>query len=129
MTLRRILRAVLLVAGMVALTALTSCTSEDLARFIAWHETDPTAAVEFANRPEVQAQLQQATSSTNSEADDWGKWEPILQCESGGDWSTPHGQRIFGRAPICSFDVACLRRAGIRRAGLAGRTVAADQDR
>lgn len=42
---------------MVALATLMGCTPSQLRAWVSWHQSDPDAAIEFANRPEVQAQL------------------------------------------------------------------------
>jgi hypothetical protein len=45
----------------VALIALTGCTQQEIATWFAWHDEAPEAAVNYANRPEVQASLTQDT--------------------------------------------------------------------
>lgn len=55
---------------LIALTA--ACTPHEVASWVDWHSQDPQAAVEFANQPEVQADLatgeheQQAAPSVSS---------------------------------------------------------------
>ena len=71
----------------IALVTLTGCTSEEIRAWLNWHETDSIAAEEFANRPEIQSQLQTTSSPssglTNNHAH---KWDAIAMCESGQNW-------------------------------------------
>lgn len=39
------------------IVALTGCTPRQIEMWLEWHEQDPAAAEEFANRPEIQAEL------------------------------------------------------------------------
>lgn len=81
-----------LAAGAVALTATTGCSADELAAWVAWYEAEPGPATEFANRPEVQADLataehelvtlEQAVESRYGVA----VWDDIARCESGGTW-------------------------------------------
>lgn len=74
---------------LVALVPLVGCTQAQLAAWVQWHKDDPAAAIEFANRPEVQADLATGehedddTQYTNYHA---AQWERIAWCESGRQW-------------------------------------------
>ena len=59
------------------------CNSNQLAQWVEWHSIDPQAAIEFANQPHIQAQLEQRSTLTNNHAD---RWEDIAWCESGRQW-------------------------------------------
>jgi len=65
----------------------TGCTGHQLALWVDWHADDPTAAIEYANRPEVQAELRADDGLRNRQGD--GVWEYIAECESGGRWDYP----------------------------------------
>lgn len=49
---------------LVGCASVTACTPTQLEQWKEWYSTDPVAAVEFANRPEIQEQLIQQPSST-----------------------------------------------------------------
>ena len=49
--------AVVAMVALVAIVALTACTPAQLEQWQLWHSLDPDAALEYANRPEVQQQL------------------------------------------------------------------------
>lgn len=74
----------------VLLLATTACTPRELAAWVKWHQQDPVAAIEFANKPEIQAEL-----ATRAHEDDSSglinnhaqRWEQIAWCESGRQWS------------------------------------------
>jgi hypothetical protein len=89
-------RHVWLAATTMALTTLTGCTPEQLATWIGWHNTDPAAAEEFANRPEVQAALHDPPApspapapAARDAARPSAVWDRIAWCESGGQWAHP----------------------------------------
>lgn len=44
-------------ASLIVLAGATACTPEELSNWVAWNNSDPTAAQEFASQPEVQASL------------------------------------------------------------------------
>ena len=94
MTPRRIAAVIALAAGCTA-----ACTPTQVAKWVTWYEQDPTAALEYANRPEVQAQLaERAASSTNSEQDvrRGDVWDRLAECESGQSWSYNGGSGYDG---------------------------------
>ena len=76
-----------LAAGAVAVTALTGCSDAQIAAWLAWHHEDPAAAIEFANHPDVQAQLRDAARPETEPAR--SLWDDIAACESGGRWDHP----------------------------------------
>jgi hypothetical protein len=76
--------------------ALTGCTPAQIDAWLAWHAHDPAAAVEFAHRPDVQADM--ATGEHLAIEDNvadipavgWTlDWDAVAWCESGAKWS--HG--------------------------------------
>jgi hypothetical protein len=73
--------------------ALTACTPQQLADFVAWHEQDPAAAEAFANLPEVQALLVEQPSEPEPVR---GVWDRVAQCESGQNWSYNGGSGYDG---------------------------------
>jgi resuscitation-promoting factor RpfA len=66
------------------------CTPAQIDRWVAWYETDPTAAVEFANQPEVQMALSAGSSAYDP------AWDRLAWCESGGNWSYNGGSGYDG---------------------------------
>ena len=78
MTPRRILFIVLLAFGV------TACTPTQLNKWVAWYEQDPGAALEYANRPEIQAQLVAPPVEDVRRGD---VWDRLAECESGQSWS------------------------------------------
>ena len=80
MTPRRILSIVLLAFGV------TACTPTQIDKWMSWYEQDPTAALEYANRPEVQAQLQDAPATEERTGWMGDVWDNVAWCESGGNW-------------------------------------------
>lgn len=77
----------------VFLVLLTGCTNEQLAQWVEWFEKDPVAATEFANRPEIQAELNEPSDEPqflNS------IWDDLAWCESGGNWSINTGNGYSG---------------------------------
>jgi hypothetical protein len=44
------------------LIALVGCTPSQISAWVQWNEQDPVAAQEYANRPEIQAELTQSSS-------------------------------------------------------------------
>ncbi|MET0786321.1 MAG: transglycosylase family protein [Paenisporosarcina sp.] len=77
--------------------SLAACTPRELAGWVSWYEQDPVAAVEFANRPEIQAQLRSHDDPDRPQFYDYlvsperpvEVWDRIAQCESGGRWDYP----------------------------------------
>lgn len=70
------------VVPFVALVALTGCSTSQIEAWVAWYETDPQAATDFANTPEVADSLSgQALTNNHSQ-----RWEAIAWCESGRQW-------------------------------------------
>jgi Transglycosylase-like domain len=64
----------------------TSCTPEEVDKWIGWFSQDPVAATEFANRPEIQEALHEVNNPQPSYR---SRWDDIAQCESGGRWDYP----------------------------------------
>ncbi len=84
---RRALYVVALVAGC------AGCTPHQLDLWVAWHADDPSAAVAYANRPEVQDQLQAGTGAATEQG---SVWDDLAWCESGGDWGYNGGSGYDG---------------------------------
>jgi len=82
---RTILRALALVAG------LTACTPTQVDKWLSWYQQDPDAAIEYANRPEVQAQLVAEPDVRRGDV-----WDRIAECESGQSWSYNGGSGYDG---------------------------------
>lgn len=55
-----------------ALVALVGCTPAEVRGWVAWHDADPDAAVEFAQRPEVVADL--ASGEHDSDGPQFAQW-------------------------------------------------------
>lgn len=75
--------------AMLALAILgAGCTPREIAAWVKWHEQDPAAAIEYANQPEIQAELatraHEESGLRNNHAQ---RWEQIAWCESGRQWS------------------------------------------
>lgn len=71
-----------------AFISLTGCTPKEIRAWVDWYETDPSAAVEFAQTPEIQARMAEADppdtrTYVNNHA---ARWEAIAWCESGRNW-------------------------------------------
>jgi hypothetical protein len=60
----------LLLAGAAALVGLgaTGCSAREIQMWVDWHDQDPVAAEEFANQPEVQADLHSGEHEGGGEA-------------------------------------------------------------
>ena len=80
------------------LGALVACTPRQHAAWLDWHSVDPAAAEAFAEewKANHQAQAQQTASNDDGGSADYGKWAPILQCESGGNWHIETGNGYSG---------------------------------
>ena len=81
-------RRLALVGALAALT-MTACTPSELQVWQQWFETDPDAALEFA---QAQAQAQEAAAPEQP----LGVWDRVAECESGGDWSINTGNGYSG---------------------------------
>lgn len=76
-----------------------SCTPKEVRQWHTWYNQDPDAAVEFANRPEIQEQLNSGASrENNSQQNNSGNtvWDNLAQCESGQNWSYNGGSGYDG---------------------------------
>jgi Transglycosylase-like domain len=67
--------------SLLALATLTGCTTEQIEGWVAWYQTDPQGATDFANRPEVAESLVRPLTNNHAQ-----RWERIAWCESGGQW-------------------------------------------
>ena len=70
------------VLALVVVYALTGCTRSQVDAWLAWWQTDPQAAEEFANQPTIQTELFHPSTVPHST-----KWDVVAMCESGGNWS------------------------------------------
>jgi len=78
------------ITAAIAIVTLTGCNQAQIEQWVEWNYADPVAAQEFANRPEIQAQLRNDSDGpqfyqylTNNHAH---KWDAIAMCESGQNW-------------------------------------------
>ena len=69
-----------------AIVVVTACTPHQLERWLDWHELDPTAAVEYANQPHIQAELAGAVVTPAAAAPAPTVWDNLAWCESGEQW-------------------------------------------
>ena len=69
------MKRLLILLGVAGFVSLTSCTEQELAEWVAWHERDPEAAI--ASLPKLR----------NVQGD--GVWNTIARCESGGRCGLP----------------------------------------
>jgi hypothetical protein len=74
---------------LVFLVLLMGCTPSQIAQWKDWYDKDPVAATEFANRPEIQAQLSSDGPQFSDYISNERTWDRIARCESGGNWSYP----------------------------------------
>lgn len=75
-----------LIVIVAALVALTGCTRSQLDAWVRWYQSDPTAAVDYAEQPEVQAAIHRVVEAIERPS---GRWDRIAFCESGGNWRYP----------------------------------------
>jgi len=69
--------------------------------WVDWHDQDPAAAEEFANQPEVQADLasgehEQRQAAPARSSGGGTVWDRLAQCESGGNWAINTGNGYSG---------------------------------
>ena len=85
--------------ALVAVT-MSGCTLEQVAAWQNWYDTDPDAAMAFANSPEIQNELAQGIQQPRQQQSSSGGggtvWDRIAQCESGGNWSINTGNGYSG---------------------------------
>ena len=86
-------RAILVAAGVLLFAA---CTPAQLAEWQEWHRQDPVAAVEYANRPEIQAQLAGAAVAPVAAAPAPTVWDNLAWCECGENWAYNGGSGYDG---------------------------------
>lgn len=65
---------------------LTGCTRAQVDAWVNWYNLDAPAAVEFANQPEIQAQLHEPEQTSGLRNNHAHKWDAIAMCESGQNW-------------------------------------------
>ena len=82
--------------ALAAMLTLTACTDRQVTQWVEWFERDPEPALEYAQHPDVQAQLAQReavparATGTSSTSTGWTvDWDAIAACESGGNWAHP----------------------------------------
>ncbi len=87
-------------AGAGLALALTACTPAQRVAWIKWHDKDPKAAEAYARKGcpgadgcRVDKEKNGTTNSRTGGGNTGGigKWAPILQCESGGNWHATEG--------------------------------------
>jgi hypothetical protein len=103
--------------SLLAIVGLTGCTPAQLRAWVEWHNNDPDAAVEFANRPEVQADLMDDQSSDGPQFAQWlGDYEPG-NCDSYVSLFEEFG-----------LPVATFKRIAWRESGCNHRSFVSDRD-
>ena len=128
-----------------ALAALTACSPERTAWWLDWHNQDPEAAEAILDDPGVQSLIhddtdrdgvvepdnQPASQSGNSGggSSGWGKWDPILRCESNFDWDYNGPSGFDGAPPVRSEHLEGRWWSRVRRVRMAGHAVRADHRR
>jgi hypothetical protein len=99
------------------LATLTGCTPAELRAWVVWYGNDPVAATEFANQPEVQADLLDDQSSDGPQFAQWlGGYEPG-NCESYVPLFEEYG-----------LPVATFKRIAWRESGCNHRSFVSDSD-
>lgn len=93
------MRRALLAAAALALTA---CTPGQLRAWVQWHSSDPDAAIEFAQRPEVVADLAGGGHETATESDGVTPGD----CDSYAGLFAAHG------LPVATFTRIAWRESG-----------------
>ena len=93
MKVRQLLSAVMLLT-----IPLMGCTNSQIAEWITWYQTEPDAAMEFANLPAVQEALASRDSRENNsrQTSSTNVWDSVAQCESGGNWAINTGNGYSG---------------------------------
>ena len=116
-----------LYALLLGVTVLTGCSHAQIADWLVWHDYDPLAANEYANRPLVQlhalldwdhdgliepdpppATAPARTTRTTSTGGG-SVWDRIAQCESNGRWDIDTGNGFYGGV---QFTLTSWRAAG-----------------
>ena len=93
------MRKVTLVLSLGILTLGAACTPREHARWLEWHAVDPAAAEAYAEewKASFQAQpVEEEQEQQSAPAADYGKWAPILRCESNGNWHIETGNGYSG---------------------------------
>jgi hypothetical protein len=103
--------------SLLAIVGLTGCTPAQLRAWVEWHNNDPDAAVEFAQRPEVVAELANSQSSDGPQFAQWlGDYEPG-NCDSYVSLFDEYG-----------LPVATFKRIAWRESGCNHRSFVSDSD-
>lgn len=95
-----------LLVVMVALVALTGCTSSQIRAWVRWLGDDPDAALEFANRPEIQAELAAGTDGPQFEQYLAGDGVVLGDCSSYAPLFRAYG------LPVSTFERIAWRESG-----------------
>jgi hypothetical protein len=88
--------------GLLALGTVTGCTPNQIRAWVNWYETDPEAATEFANRPEIREEL-------SSDAPQFEQW--LSSYEPGNCDSYVPLFEEFG-LPVATFKRIAWRESG-----------------
>lgn len=102
------MRRLLIIAAVV----LTACTPNQVRHWIAWHDSDPEAAVEFAQRPEVVAEL--ATGEHEATSSDGPQFAQELSAQSvrAGDCESYAPLFAAYGLPVATFTRIAWRESG-----------------
>ena len=78
--------------------ATTGCTNGQIGEWLAWWQTDPAAAEQFAQQPEIQQALADRGTRQVAASNSGGGtvWDRLAQCESGGNWHIATGNGYYG---------------------------------
>jgi hypothetical protein len=91
--------------SLLAIVALTGCTPNQIRVWVGWYQTDPDAAIEFANRPEIQASLRGEDSDGPQFAQWLGSYQPG-NCDSYAPLFEEYG------LPVATFKRIAWRESG-----------------
>jgi hypothetical protein len=80
-------RTLLAVAALAVIPLAASCTPEEIAQWQALHAADPEAAA---------AVVAPAPEPAAAPEPEYGVWDDMADCESGGDWSIATGNGYYG---------------------------------
>jgi hypothetical protein len=100
------------IASLAVVVGASACTPQEVRGWIAWHDSDPAAAEEFANQPEVQADLatgeheQQVAAESSDESSGRGGcdgiYDEMIRQGAGSGVASRFAYHIAPRESGCS---------------------------